>query len=139
MTNSKTHSVFLEKFYNADKKVIYNLFKDKTVFKLTGADEVQVHFETRQPFHLTFNNRGNIFGQFILVTEDKIIMEWNVEGFQRPKEIKTLVEISLSKADGKCLLTLHHSSIMDASAAAAKQKAWKEILDDMEKLVNQNR
>jgi uncharacterized protein YndB with AHSA1/START domain len=138
MSNNKTHSVFLKKFYTADKKTIYNLFVDKTVFKLTGADEIQVQPETGQPFHLTFYNRGIIYGHFILFTENAIAMEWNVEGFQRPKEINTFVEIFLSEENGKCHLTLHHQNIMDAAAAAAKQKAWTEILDDIEKLENQS-
>jgi uncharacterized protein YndB with AHSA1/START domain len=74
-----------------------------------------------------------IYGQFTEITANKIVMEWNVEGFQRPPEIKTVVEITLREDDDKCILTLTHKHIADASAAAAKHKAWTEILDDMEK------
>ena len=131
------HIVTLEKTFAASTLEIFELFENTTVFRLTGASHIQVDFRTGGLFCLTFNGRGIINGQFIKITTRNIIIEWNVDGFQRPKEIKTLVEISLrKKSEKKCVLTLHHKNISDEGAAAAKQRAWTEILDDMEYRIN---
>jgi hypothetical protein len=136
MTNNKTYSISLEKVYSGKPEEIFNLFQNGTIFTLTGANEIQSEFKTGKPFHLTFHNRGAIYGRFILITDSNIILEWNVKGFQRPDEIKTSVEISLHKDYEKCILTLDHKNIANAEAATAKQKAWTEILDDMEKKIS---
>ncbi|HKR03036.1 MAG TPA: hypothetical protein VJY62_00265 [Bacteroidia bacterium] len=139
MTSNKTHTVFLERTYNAETQTILNFFKDTTIFKLTGADDIQADFKTNGLFCLAFNGRGTIHGRFIKITDKEIIMEWNVDGFQRPEEIKTLVEIYIYGDNGKCTLALNHKNIVHAEAAAAKQRAWTEILDEIEHKTNNNR
>lgn len=114
-----------------------NLFRDNTVFKLTGADEIQNDFRNSGMFYLKFNDRGSIHGHYIKITEDKIILNWNVEGFNRPKEIDTKLEISLNENGDNCLLTLSHKNIKHEEAAKAKEIAWTEILDEMEKILPQ--
>ena len=88
---------------------------------------------------MTFNNRGTIYGVFTKITDSDIVMEWNVDGFQRPKETKTSLEISLRKENKECILTLNHKNISHPEAAAAKQRAWTEILDSIEKIISNNR
>ena len=136
MADNKTHIVSLEKIYATEPATIFDLFKNAIVFKLTGADTIQCDFKSDGLFCLTFNERGTIHGRFIKITPNDILIEWNVDGFDRPKEIKTLVEITLLEKDKKCALTLHHKNIQHASAAAAKQKAWKEILDEVENYIS---
>jgi hypothetical protein len=136
MASNKTHTVYLQRTYTAETRAVLDLFKDTTVFKLTGADDIQADFKPGGLFCLAFNGRGTIHGQFITTTHKDIIMEWNVEGFQRPREIKTLVEISVYSDNGKCILTLSHKNIVHAEAAAAKRRAWTEILDEIEQKIN---
>lgn len=129
--NSKTYTISLEKIYAAEPAVIFSLFRNGTVFKLTGAHSIQCDFKPDGFFCLTFNERGTIHGRFVKITPGDILMEWNVDGFERPQEIETLVEIRIRKYKGKCVLTLCHKNILHADAAAAKQQAWKEILDNL--------
>lgn len=131
--------VFLTKIYTANTETILNLFRDNTVFKLTGANDIQSDFKTGRPFFLTFNNRGTIHGQFIKIADSELILEWNVDGFQRPQETKTIVEISLKQEREKCILTLNHKNIVQADSVNAKHRAWSEILEGIEKKVNNNR
>jgi hypothetical protein len=133
MTDNKKYNISLTKTYNTGVETILNLFRDSTVLKLTGADDIQSDFKAGGPFRLTFNNRGTIHGHFIKISDNELILEWNVEGFQRPEEIKTIVEISLRQDDGKCILTLNHKNIMQTDSADAKQRAWTEILENMER------
>ena len=138
-TNDTTHFISLQKTYDEGIEAIFNLFMDGTVFKLTGADHIQSDFKAGGLFRLMFNNRGAIHGQFIKINKTHIIIEWNADGFQRHSEIKTLVEITLSGGNGKCILTLDHKNIKQEDSASAKKRAWTEILDNIEKTISNNR
>ena len=125
-------SVSIEKSYAAPAIVILNLFRDSTVFKLADPDMIGNDFEEGGSFFLSFSNRGEIDGTFIKITENEIVLEWNVEGFGRPPEINTRVEITFSNENERCILKLDHKNIMHEEAAKAKHKAWTEILDAIE-------
>jgi len=125
-------TISLTKTY-AKPVTIRQLFGDDILFRLTGADEISSEFETGAAFRLTFNDRGIIHGQFIKIGGDEVVLEWNVEGFQRPGETKTVVEISLVEDNRQCVLSLKHGNIMSNESAAAKERAWGELLDDIEK------
>ena len=105
------------------------------MFKLTGADEIHSDFISGGSFLFIFNNRGRIYGKFLTITDREIIMEWNVEGFNRPNEIMTSVEIALQDQTENCVLTLNHKYILNEGAAMAKQRAWMEILNEVEKML----
>jgi hypothetical protein len=133
MADSETYSIFLTRTYYENTATLAKLFRDNTVFRLTGADVIQADFRTGGSFRLIFNNRGTIYGQFIEIAYSEFVLEWNVEGFQRPKEDKTIVEISLRQEGLKSVLTLKHKNIPDESSASVKQRAWMGILEDIEK------
>ena len=135
MSKNNAYSVSLQKIYFSNALTILSLFKDGTVFKLTGADEIHSDFISGGPFLLIFNNRGRIYGKFLIITDKEIIMEWNVEGFNKPNEIMTTVEITLQDQAENCVLTLNHKFIIDEGAAMAKQRAWMGILDQVEKML----
>ena len=139
MKSNKSFTVYLRRTFLAHSSVILNLFAEGMVFKLAGADAFQYDFKVNGNFLLTFNNRGTIHGQFIAITDCKIIIEWNVKGFQRPNEINTWVDISLEKNNNGCIFTLNHTNIMHEEAAAAKERAWNEILDKVEQLLESRR
>jgi len=135
MANGK-HTVSIEKAYHSSKEAILNLFRDNTIFKLTGADDIQSDFAVGGAFQLTFNNRGTISGKFTEITEDKITMEWNVDGFQRPSEIETVAEFTVTQENDMCVLKLTHKNISFLEAAKAKKRAWTEILEDVEQILS---
>jgi len=139
MTDTGSHIVVLTKVYSADRSTLFNLFRDGTVFKLTGADNIQSVFETGGPFRLTFHNRGVIAGRFIEITDAGITLEWNVDGFKMRPQTETIVEISLVDDAGKCTLTLVHKNIVHEPSAVVKRKAWAEILDDIERELQDKR
>ena len=64
------YKIILSKSYNANANTILNLFKDGTIFNLTGADKIKFDYSERGKFLLNFNNRGKIFGSFIKITKD---------------------------------------------------------------------
>ncbi|MBS1516723.1 MAG: SRPBCC domain-containing protein [Bacteroidetes bacterium] len=130
--NKGPYEVFLHKTCNSDKDVIMNLFRDGTVFKLTGADEINFDFHEEGEFNLIFRSRGKIFGSFVKISDNELILDWNVEGFNRPPESNTALKISLLQNDDMCTLTLEHRNISNEEAASAKKLAWTEILDEME-------
>lgn len=104
------------------------LLHDNTIFELTGADKIQRDFTRGGLFQLIFENRGEIFGHFIKISENELLLDWNVKGFQRPVEIHTLLQISLALQQHVYTLSIHHSNIMNEDSANAKRKAWMEIL-----------
>jgi len=132
----KPITIFLKRIYVVKSETIFNLFKRGKIFELTGANDIKNDFEIGGAFSLTFNNRGIIYGQFQKITAQEIILEWNVEGFERPKETKTIVEISWRQDHEKCILKLDHKNIVEADSANAKRRAWKEILEDVEREMN---
>lgn len=135
-TKNRTYNISVQKTYNESAETIFNLFMDGTVFKMTGADNIECDFKAGGQFRLMFNQRGVIYGQFIQLMKNNIVIEWKVEGFQKPSEIHTLVEINLSENNSACILTIRHKNIIHKDSASAKQKAWTEILDDIERKVN---
>lgn len=126
------HNITISRTYSTDLSTILNLFKDNSVFKLTGANKIESVFKNGGQFCLTFYYRGTIHGQFTKITENEIVLEWNVDGFQRLTENKTIVEIFIKQEDEKCILTLNHKNIPSGESADAKRKAWTEILNDLE-------
>jgi hypothetical protein len=128
----KKYTVELEKIYLTSRKKVLKLFKNKTVLKLTGADTIKGNFDTGKDFLLTFNDRGKITGHIIYLLKDHICLSWNVEGFNLPDEYST-VNIFLDKKGEKCILTLIHEGIKNKRSAELKDKAWTEILEDLEK------
>jgi len=136
MAINNTYTVSLEKTYRCSKEAILNLFRDNALFTLTGADNIQSEFNTGGLFTLVFTNRGVISGKFTKITGNEIVLDWNVEGFQRPREVNTIVKIMLREENESCILSLIHKNIMHAGAAEAKRKAWTEILEEIEKHLN---
>lgn len=135
MINNKSFSVCLKRTYFADEAAVFNLFKDGTIFKLTGADAIQYDFKVNGGFLLIFENRGRIYGRFLTITANNIKIEWNVEGFEKPVELMTSVEVSIFGNKGECTFTLNHLNIFQEDSAAAKRRAWTEILDKVEQLL----
>lgn len=133
--NPKPHTLSFQKSFRANSDAIFNLLKDGTVFKLTGADEIAFSFAEEGLFCFTFHNSGKIFGTFISISPSQIIMDWNVEGFQRPDETHTLLTITLREEEGKCHLSLSHTHIIYEEAATAKEKAWGKILEDLKGMI----
>jgi len=138
MTAPDQFTISLTRSYPVASAVIVDLFKNNTVFELTGADTIENNFKTGGSFHLGFNNRGSIHGHFLSITNNEIILEWNVDGFNKPQEIKTNVQISWRQEGTNCVLTLIHKNIAHEEAAKAKEKAWTEILDDIGKKIMQH-
>lgn len=130
------HKIIVIKSFNADTLTIVNLFKDGTIFKLTGADEINFDFYEGGKFLLTFKDRGKIYGEFTKISNSEQILEWNVEGFNRPPEKNTILKISFLQYGEKCNLILEHSLIKFKDAADAKYNAWLEILCEVEKILS---
>ena len=123
MTNNKTHTVFIEKVFDTNIETLFNLFKDGSIFKLTGADDIQSDFESNGHFCLTFNGRGTIHGHFIKITRSSLVLEWNVEGFQRPEEINTVLEISFRKKNNQCILKLQTYKYYSRRSSCSQTKS----------------
>ena len=126
------YEVSLIKAYSFSKNEIIELFRDQRFFQLTGADTVETIFKVGGPFKLIFNNRGVISGHFVKISEDEIILDWNVDGFEKPMEAGTIVTIKFERLGEGSKLKLDHTNIQHTEAAAAKKKAWTEILDNIE-------
>ncbi len=127
------YEIHLEKTFIASPEKIFGLFTDQTVFDLTGANEIECSFTKGGKFSLKFTGRGIING-FIeeVIENEKIILNWNVNGFEREPEVNTQVIFSLSESDGLCILKLEHNNIKQEESFTAKKNAWREILQDME-------
>ena len=131
-----SHSVVLQKTFYCSPDSVFSLFEDGTVFKLTGANQLEHNIRRGGIFNLTFNDRGVISGKILELTVPKIVFEWNVEGFNRPDENATFLEIKIEKKGDTSVLILRHDNILDAGAASAKKRAWTEILDKMEEMLS---
>ncbi len=126
------HNLTIEKTYNSSTENIFEMFKNLTVFRLTGADIIDVDFKPGGKFTLTFNDRGTIHGYINEIIENnKIVLMWNVDGFNREPELNTEVIFTITEEDGNSILKLEHNNIQHTEAFEAKKRAWGEILEDM--------
>jgi len=138
MLSTEFNDVYLEAIYKADIKILLDLFRDNIIFKLTGADRIQNDFKDGGKFYLEFNSRGNIHGQFLKISENEIILDWNVNGFNRRDESNTIVQITLIQEKENCKLIINHKNILSKESSEAKRKAWTEIFEDIGKYLNNN-
>ena len=129
-------TISIQKEFNTTPTFLLKLFRNSTIFRLTSANIIQADFEPNGKFHLTFENRGIIYGRFLKIAEYEIEIDWNVEGFGRPEEKGTLLQVLLKESNDKCLLSLRHSGIILEESAMAKEKSWKEILEEVERITN---
>ena len=70
------------------------------------------------------------------ISAHKVELCWNVEGFGLPVENDTKVVFNCIPLSETTRLVLLHQNIKTVVAARAKEKAWKEILEDMESHLN---
>lgn len=130
-----TYTLTLSSEYNSTSNQIFKKIEDGTVFDLTGADEITFYFKEDGAFSLLFHERGEIFGTITkIITDEKIEMLWNVTGFDKPEERNTILEIIIERIDeNKSRLAIINSGIQNKESFDAKESAWKEILEDLQK------
>jgi len=128
----KKYTVEVERTYVTSRKKIVGLFKNKTFMKLTGADSINWKFDKSEEFILIFNGRGKITGYVVGILKDTISLSWDVEGFNLPNE-SSQVWIYIDIDGKKCTLTIIHEGIKLEESAKMKDKAWTELLEDLEK------
>ena len=133
MEDTFTLTLFSE--YNISPHQLFQKIEDGTIFDLTGADEITFYFKEDGAFSLLFHERGEIFGTITkIIPDEKVEMVWNVTGFDKPDERNTLLEVIIEKIDeNKSRLTIINSEIQNKESFDAKERAWKEILEDLEK------
>jgi len=131
----ESHTVFEWLEIKANTSDVYNLIGTEKFFALTGADEINLDFREGGSFVLKFKGRGQISGIIReIIPYHRISLAWNVTGFNRPDEINTEVLILMNTVKGTTI-SIEHSKIKNADGAEAKRKAWREILDNLKKLL----
>lgn len=120
---------------SANASSIYNLLSSEKFMRLTGADEVVYDFNVGGVFSLQFRGRGEISGIIEeIIPYHRITLDWNVNGFNRPDENHTKVVILIGTVNGTTV-SIEHSGVENEESAEAKRKSWKEILEEMNKLL----
>jgi uncharacterized protein YndB with AHSA1/START domain len=128
------YEIYVSQFYNAEKTKVFELIKSGVLFELTGANEISFDFWEGGTFQLIFSDRGEISGTINeIVNDERIVLNWNVNGFGREPERNTTVVISLHDAT---TLNIHHSKIMNHEAKEAKIRAWSEILNEIKEKIS---
>ncbi len=115
---------------------IYTRIRDGKLFELTEADSVTFDFSENAAFECDFADRGRISGRFIkIIPNSKVVMEWDVEGFERPDEKGTKVWITILGSENRTTLTIEHREIPSEESAEAKRRAWEGILQELSKSI----
>lgn len=132
---NETYTVDLTYVYGNSLHEVFKRIEDGTVFDLTGADEITFYFKEGGAFSLLFHERGEIFGTITkIIPDEKVEMLWNVTGFDKPEERNTELTLSIeSIEEDKTQLSVLNTGIKNKESFEAKQRAWKEILEDFEK------
>ena len=120
--------------YKTSAADIFSLLRAGKLFKLTGAENVTFDFSENGAFDLAFKS-GKVHGQFMKIIEnEKVIMEWDSEGFNREPEKGTKVWITiLGNGKPESTVTIEHREIPTQESAQSKEKSWKRILEELEK------
>jgi len=136
--DNENYSINLSHLYNATPHQIFRKIEDGTVFDLAGADEITFYFKEDGAFSLLFHNRGEIFGTITkIIPDEKVEMLWNVTGFDKPEERNTRLELIIEPMEeNKSCLTVLNTGIINKESFEAKERAWKEILEDIEKEIS---
>jgi hypothetical protein len=119
--------------YSASPAQIYSLIGKGKLFQLTGAETVNFIFSENAPFELIFKS-GTVRGQFMKIIEnEKIILEWDSDGFNREPEKGTKVWVTLLGDEKHTTLALEHREIPTEESALSKKKSWERILEELVK------
>jgi uncharacterized protein YndB with AHSA1/START domain len=111
---------------------VYGALADGTLLRLTGADTAEQAFGAGGAFRLAFAGRGVIHGVFVRVAPDLgATLAWHVEGFGRPPEHGTTVDLEFTPDAGGTRVRVRHAGIGSPESAAAKRRAWTELLADL--------
>ena len=130
-----SHTIYEWEVVNANAAAVYDFISSEKFLKLTGADEIEIDFREGGNYRLLFHGRGEIFGTIEeIIPYHRIILVWNVKGFDRPDEANNRVKVLLDTTKGTTV-SVEHSGIENEEAAEAKKKAWREILDDLKDLL----
>jgi uncharacterized protein YndB with AHSA1/START domain len=114
---------------------VFNFLGTEKFMSLTGADQIVYDFREGGEFRLSFQGRGEISGIVEeIIPYHRIVLQWNVNGFNRPDETDTKVIILMTTAK-VTTISIEHSEIKNEEAAEAKRKAWREILVEVKKLL----
>ena len=128
-------TIYEWKDINANVTSVFNFLGTERFMSLTGADEILYDFREGGEFKLSFRGRGEISGTIEeIIPYHRIVLRWNVTGFNKPDETDTRV-IILMTTDKGTMVSIEHSEIKNEEAAEAKRKAWKEILSALKKLL----
>jgi hypothetical protein len=124
--------ITVSRIYDCDAEEIINRIKQGELFRLTGADFISnTQFKEGEAFLLRFGERGSISGKIERSSATEIYLSWNVDGFDREPERDTEVHITVHRNE-KLRLDLNHLNIASDESAAAKRKAWEEILYNLD-------
>ena len=132
----ETFEILLREEYKCRIIDLQKLVKSNLIFELTGADQIEGNMSLNSLFSLHFHQRGKIFGKVISATENEFNLEWNVTGFNKPDEVKTIVKIKLIENRTSSSLEIKHSLIKNYKAKLAKEKAWREILENIKNKIS---
>ena len=132
---SDTFTLSLSKTYTSTPHELFSRIEDGTLFDLTGADEITFYFKEDGAFSLLFIDRGEIFGTIKkIIPNEKVEMIWNVTGFDKPEERNTELVLSMELTEeNKTWFSVLNTGIKHKDAFEAKERAWKEILEDLQK------
>ena len=120
---------------NTNVTVVFNLLGTEKFMALTGATKIEYDFREGSEFRLSFSGRGEISGTIEeIIPYHRIVLRWNVTGFNRPDEVDTRVIILMTTSKGTTV-SIEHSEVKNDEAAEAKRKAWKEILAELKKML----
>jgi uncharacterized protein YndB with AHSA1/START domain len=130
-----TLTIYEWKEINSNVTSVFNLLGTEKFMSLTGANEITFDFREGGEFKLSFPGRGEIFGTVDeIIPYHRIVLDWNVTGFNMPDETNTKVIILMVTSKGTTV-SIEHSEIKNEEAADAKRNAWKGILSNLKKLL----
>jgi len=130
-----TLTIYEWKEMNVNVTAVFNFLGTEKFMTLTGADQIAYDFREGGEFRLSFRGRGEIYGTVEeIIPYHRIVLKWNVTGFNRTDETDTKVIILMTTAKFTTL-SIEHSEIKNEEVAEMKRKAWKEILVETKKLL----
>lgn len=127
-----SRTVKLEHAYATSKQILFEAIRDGTVFRLTGAQSVDIDFLETGAFRLVFSGNRCIHGKFITIKRpEQVAFSWNVTGFREVADVNTLVTFSIMSSGDLSVLQLTHEGIETDESFSGKSAGWQEVLRDL--------
>jgi len=147
MTQAATFELQMERFIRAPREKVFDAFTDQAALAawhcprgmrvLEASADARVGGRYRIVMGARDGSRHAVGGEYQAVNRaDFLAYTWTWENGPLPPDLKTLIEVTLTSAEGGTRLHMRHSGFPDAAERDSHQSGWNSVFNRLSDLLD---